>query len=418
MIPPLLAHQERALDWLAEHPKGWLALEQGLGKTRTVIEEDVYPCEIVVPAFLRANWKREIERWRDGARVHFVTGKSGYDKHADFNIVSYDATPGMIPPVGIRRIIFDESHFLGNPRAKRTKAGRARAKTTTHVRMLSGTPDPNRPMELWAMASAIGMTRLTWREWGFQYCAGRIGRWGGYDFSGASHRDELRRLFGEWAFRLTKREALQLPKSMRRLIVLGTKPDMRERDYDIGEIMRNPNPLSFVGLAEVLHEHGKRKVPQALEYIQSVMQDVRPVLIGAKHKAVVQALYDGLKEQYAVATMTGDTQPFQRDDIVQRFKAGKLDAIIGNARAMGVGVDGLQERCHYGIMVEADWSDAVNKQFEARLDRMGQHERVQWDYLVCDRSIDARIIEKCIWKEDFAADITGDRIRASVEDLF
>jgi len=429
VIPPLLQHQESALRWMDVHPKGWLALEQGLGKTRCVVEEDAGPTEVVVPAFLRANWAREIRRWRPGARVQFVTGHTGYPRGADYYIVAYNDLVNLVPPLGIERVVFDESHYMnsnmvkhvGKKRAtfsKRTKHGCARIKTTRLVRLLSGTPDPNRPMELWAVANTLGMTRLTRNEWGVHFCNGHPGRWGGWDFTGASNVEELRRLFGEWSFRLTKREALTLPKCMRRLIVLGAKPDMRERSFEVNEIARNPNPVAFVGLSELLHEHGKRKTPEALEYIRGVMHDTRPVLIAAKHNAVVAMLRDGLKDAYRVATLTGETPTFKRDEIVQDFKLGRLDAVIGNSRAMGVGVDGLQERCHYLIVVETDWSQAVNAQLEGRLDRMGQTHRVQCDYLVCDRSIDARIIEKCLWKEDFAAQVTGDRFRQSIEDLF
>lgn len=419
-VDPLLPFQERALDWLESgaHDKAWLALDQGLGKTRTILEERVNcATEVAIPAFLRKNWQRQCAMWAPDAKVQFVSAHSGYRPGMDFYIVSYADLEHLTPPLTVQRFVADESHWLGSKKARRTKAAMRRAKTSRLVRLMSGTPDPNRPIELWPMAYSIGMTRMNYSEWGHWFCDAKWKPWG-MDFRGASRRDELRKLFGQWAFRLTQREAVQLPPKRRRLIVLNAKLDMRERHFAVGEIMRNPNPISFVGLSEVLHEHGKRKVPAAMEYILNVMHDVTPVLIGVKHKAVAAEIESRLKEEgYKVGLLTGDTHPDKRDEIVMEFRRGVLDALVGNSRSMGVGVDGLQEVCHYGIMVEADWSEAVNAQLEDRLNRMGQKHPVQWDYLVIDRSIDARVIELCMWKREFADEITGDALRQSIEDL-
>ena len=170
--------------------------------------------------------------------------------------------------------------------------------------------------------------------------------------------------------------------------------------------------------AEVLHEHGQRKAPQAIEYIESVMQDETPVLIGVRHKKVGAAIVEALeKADYRVARISGDTPIHERDKTVQAFRRGQLDAIVGSTRAMSTGIDGLQDVCRYGIQVEADWSFATNVQFEDRLNRIGQTRRVQWDYLVCDGSIDARIVEAIMWKEEVADQVYGDSLRALAEEF-
>lgn len=448
VLSPRLRLQESALAWCSDHDKGWIAAEQGLGKTRVIVDEEVDgPTEIVAPAHMCEHWLRQIAYWGghmaearspstpiDAVRdqlfhrgvAHHVRGHRGYQPDQQFYVLSYESANKLIPPAGIRRFVFDESHYLGAKKAQRTLACQRRARDRQAlVRMLSGTPVPNRPVELWPMAEAIGMTKMTYAEWGYYFCEGKVvvretkrGTFHHYDFRGASNVPQLRELFGQWAFRVTQKEAIELPPKMRRLIVLGAKPDTRDRRFDIGEIRKNPNPLAFEGLAEVLHEHGQRKCPQAVEYIQSVMSDETPVLIGVRHKKVGAEIAKALEEaDWRVARISGDTPVPQRDQTVQAFRRGQLDAIVGSTRAMSTGVDGLQDVCRYGIQVEADWSYATNVQFEDRLNRIGQKRRVQWDYLVCDGSIDARIVEAIMWKEEIADQVYGDSLRALAEEF-
>ncbi len=296
-----MPHQVRAIAHRRANPKGWTALEQGLGKTAVAIHAAQLPALVVCPAFLQHNWLDELAMWADGAKVQRVTRQIGYKPGADFYVQSYDISAGLVPPATVRTIIPDEGHYCKAPRAGRTKAVCRLAAKMQQVDILTGTPVPNRPVELWALASAIGMTRLNWREWGFHFCAGKLSHWGGYDFRGRSNVEELAELWQKWAFRLTKEECLTLPPKMRRLVVLDAPISARERDYDIDAIQRNPNPVAFIGLAEVLHEHGVRKVPLALEHIRNVLQSERPILIGAHHRDVLNTLHGELSGDFKVA---------------------------------------------------------------------------------------------------------------------
>lgn len=410
------AFQDRAIAWGTEHKRGWIAMEQGLGKSRVALLTPGMPAQIICPAYLRLNWLREINKWCNGAKVELVKPKTGYKPGADFYVQSYEANQ-LVPPASIGKLILDESHYAKTPRAMRTKYARKLANRTPRALFLSGTPMPNRPSELWALGSAIGMTRMTWREWGFRYCAGRIGPWGGYDFSGRSNVAELAELWQQYAFRLTKDEVAALPSKMRRLIVLNAPLDVgRERAYDVGQLRKNPNPVAFVGLAEVLHEHGERKVSAATDYILDILETEKPILVGARHKSVIGALHKNIVDAgYKSATITGDTPMEARQELQDAFNAKQLDALVVNSRAAGLGITLVGGR--YGIMVEPDWSSSVNVQLEDRLHRIGQTLPVQWDYLVVDRSIDAEMVRSAMWKTETASIVTGDAVRSDLAAL-
>lgn len=416
MTLALQPQQIKALDWLREHPKGWVAMEQGLGKTRVAIEDMKGPSLVVVPAFLRLNWMRELETWKPGINAKLVTKQTGFQRGADVYVMSYEAAAILVPPTGIETLILDESRFVKNHKADRTKRCMHLAKKIPRVRLLDGTPMPNRPAELWSMASAIGATRLVWREWGFRYCAGRIGGWGGYDFRGISNADELREWWAQWAFRMTKEEVGGLPDKSRRLVLLDGEPSVRERAFDLSEIRRNPNPTAFVGLAEVMHKHGERKVPAATAYVQSLIDDNGPILVTARHKSVIDAMAGHLtKLNRKVGKITGETPMEAREKLVAAFNGRQIDVLIGNTRAMGAGL--TLTGGHYGVSVEAEWSYGANQQVEDRLHRIGQTKNVQWDYLVVDRSIDYDVVRSIMLKEHNIERVMDDESREALAEL-
>ena len=112
----------------------------------------------------------------------------------------------------------DESHYIKNKSAKRTKALMRLARVTPHVFLLSGTPAPNRPVELWSQLCAIlGVNRIgTYTSFTARIVA-RNSPSGFVDVSGATNRREL-----AWFMKSTclirrlKRDVLRiLPKKTR-----------------------------------------------------------------------------------------------------------------------------------------------------------------------------------------------------------
>lgn len=416
MSDDLQPQQKRAIDWAEVHAKGWIAMEQGLGKSRVALEVLDVPALAVVPAFLRSNWAVEAAKWRPDLAVHCVDRQSGFKRGIDLYVMSYDHASMLVPPVGLQTLILDEARFAKSPKTDRTKRCQHLAKKIARVMLLDGTPMPNRPAELWAMMFAIGATQLSYRDWGFRYCAGRIGQWGGYDFRGSSNLEELKALWEKWSFRCTKEEVGGLPEKSRRLVVIDGTPSVREAHFDLSSIKRNPNPTAFVGLAEVLHAHGERKTPNASAYIHSLVPSCGPILVTARHKIVIEQIFRDLtKLKHRVAKITGETPFDQRDGIVKKFNSGELDVLIGNTRSIGAGL--TLTGGHYGVSVEAEWSYGANQQVEDRLHRIGQTKHVQWDYLVVDKSIDYQIVKSILKKENTIESLMDDTFRESLSEL-
>ena len=138
----LMPFQRAGVRYLLERRRAFLADEQGLGKTIEAIaaleHDGAYPAIVVCPASLKLNWQRELGRWLPHRSTALLQGRRVGDRvpAADVTIVNYDIVAGRLAQlraIAPRALILDESHYLKNPRAKRTlrcAAWRRRSRST------------------------------------------------------------------------------------------------------------------------------------------------------------------------------------------------------------------------------------------------------------------------------------------------
>lgn len=127
-------HQERAKNKLKNSDSILLYHGVGTGKTLTSIAStEGLNTDVVVPAALRENFKKELKNFTDGKELH--------------DIVSYEhATKN--PLQGKDAIILDEVQRLGNSSSSRTKSILENINKYKKRIILSGTPIRNKPHEL------------------------------------------------------------------------------------------------------------------------------------------------------------------------------------------------------------------------------------------------------------------------------
>jgi superfamily II DNA or RNA helicase len=97
---------------------------------------------------------------------------------------------------------------------------------------------------------------------------------------------------------------------------------------------------------------------------------------------------------YTVEGWHGDVSKTQRDKVLDRFRSGELEVIVGVISAMGTGTDGLQEVCYNVDWLSMDDDASNNVQGIGRLDRLGQDQRVVTRRYLSDESIDIGFYSK------------------------
>ncbi|HUA68742.1 MAG TPA: SNF2-related protein, partial [Candidatus Saccharimonadales bacterium] len=163
-----LPHQLEASKFLAE--RDWAALfdEQGLGKTKIVIDAlaKLFSAKIIEGAIivckksLLKNWEEEVAK-HSSLRSIILRGTPGqkglrFMWFAHFYLINYD----LIPSEALRlkrflearpmAIVLDESQRIKNPEGKATKAIHALAPLAKRRFIITGTPIANSPQDVWA----------------------------------------------------------------------------------------------------------------------------------------------------------------------------------------------------------------------------------------------------------------------------
>jgi SWI/SNF-related matrix-associated actin-dependent regulator 1 of chromatin subfamily A len=347
-------------------------------------------------------------------------------------------------------IVCDEVHFLKNEDAKRTKAvlGDSHKKKPGLADcgkrrvFMTGTPIPNRPIEIWPIAAKLAPDEFgNFKIFARRYCNGheefvsstkKIFR-----FDGASNLEELQeRLRAHLLIRRTKEEVLkELPPKRRKIVPLVPSEEARkliaeemdeweskfgsdqaiidaalsiaEENGDakafeaVADKLQYIQRVAFVDMARIRKLVALAKIPAVIEHIKGAFDEGESKLVVfAHHKEVIRQLETEFKD--VAVSIFGETKMDLRDKYVTTFQDTKssVKLIILGITAAGVGIT-LTASTH-AIFAEEDWTPGVVVQAEDRLHRIGQANSVLIEHLVLDGSLDARMIQMIVAKQEIA----------------
>jgi SWI/SNF-related matrix-associated actin-dependent regulator 1 of chromatin subfamily A len=415
--------QRAGVDYVLWSRRTFLADEQGLGKTVQALAaleaDDAYPAVVVCPASLKLNWKREIEHWLPHRSVTVVSGTSGTHEAADIVVLNYEIVSAHRPRLTLRRpkaLVLDESHYVKNPRAKRTQAVRKLASGLAPDALkllLTGTPVMNHPEELIAQLRIIG--RL--EEFG---SGARFAR----RFQGAGAEERI-----HWHLRRTcfvrrlKADVLpQLPAKRQVVVPVALENEreyrlaeqdvikwLREQPLDLGELeAKVAAALRAERLAQlnVLRRVAARgKLGPAMAWIHDFLESDEPLVVFAGHREVQHLLLERFPDALHVL---GRDSVEQREATVQAFQAGEgPQLLVAATRVAGQGI--TLTRASNVAFLDLEWTPAMHDQAEDRLHRIGQHDAVTAWYLLAADTIDETMIELIARKRGIIGAVTDGR---------
>jgi len=444
--------------------------EMGLGKTVQALgvanATGARSILVVCPASLRINWAREAARWLVGAQgdspaltIAIADGKALPD--ASVVVVNYERVAKLRSQIDARAwdlLVLDEAHYLKNPKAARTKAvlGYWDARTKADVAgiqaartvVLTGTPIPNRPIELWPLLSRVldrdGLGR-SWKRYTARHCGYTQTRYG-VDVSGCTNPEELQTaLRATCMVRRRKADVLrELPAKRRQIVVLppnGAAGSVRAEQERLAKIeaerirlqveaelakaadddaayaaavaaLASAGRIAFEEMARARHETALAKVPAVVEHVADALEGggVEKVVVFCHHKDVLALLAEGLRE-HGVVTLSGDDPMDRRQAAVDAFQTDPaVRVFVGTIAAAGVGL--TLTAASTVIFAELAWVPAALSQAEDRCHRIGQHAPVLVQHLVLDGTIDAKLAGTIVEKQrniDAALDAAPDR---------
>ena len=405
----LLPHQEVSKQFLLSKGRCILADEPRVGKTLATASAALQhlPALIVCPAIVKTVWQSAFTNLDPSIPVTIINGKKNATSiGADgITIINYDLL-GSIQEMGnFKTLVLDESHRIKSPKAVRTVAAQKLMSKIKYVYALSGTPIPNRPIELWPLLNGLGIYRGGYYDFAARYARMWKAPWG-LDVSGASNLPELKEMMKPFVLRRKKADVFtEYQEPIVSLITFDLPVDHREKDFDIDALIDHPNPmLAFDGLSEVMKEAGLRKVKPAIEFILDKLETGEPIVVFAHHKEVVHAIKDEIKKHCGVSVITGETNQKYRADIIQQFQSGQNKVFIGNLAACQEGID--LSAADTVVFVEATWQTSALLQASSRIENINKAGCAPLIYLLTiARSLDHTILKKVLHKQNIVNQI-------------
>lgn len=347
-------------------------------------------------------------------------------------------------------VILDEAHIYKTWKSRRSTAARDVCRAAKRVIALTGTPVPNRVSELFPLLSMLDP--LEWdppgtiyrgkydrvnvgagegagmRAFGKRYCgASKICEEHRQDtslcdpscrrhwtYDGASNLDELQEILRTTLMvrRLKKDVLKELPPKVRQILKVpaegmgGILQQERAAWKELGEtpetMLDKGEAVPFEKMAEVRLELALAKVPLVLEEVQKILESGEKVIVMAHHRIVIEKLHQGLCEGgWGPVLYYGGMSDQDKDAAVRAFQTNPdVKAFVGGIMAAGVGL--TLHASSRVVFAEESWRPLDVDQAEDRAHRIGQKGTVHVLHVCVDKSLDARMVELIVAKQEVA----------------
>ncbi len=438
----LRKYQRTGYRWLrtldAYGMGGILADDMGLGKTLQVLayllslkeKGEKSPSLIVCPASLLLNWVEEAQKFTPELQVLAIDGNAHTRAELVFSfakvdvvVTSYDylrRDVELYEDFDFHACIIDEAQAIKNHNTQKYKAV---CKVKSEVRFaLTGTPIENRLSELWSVFSFLMP---------------------GYLYPYAIFREEFERpivqqqdaniiqrlnhITSPFILRRMKIDVLkELPPKIENLYhVFFTQEQKKLYQASVLEAKERLSTLKaedriqvFAVLTKLRQiccdprlnienwQGGSAKLDACAELISSAVDAGHKVLLFSQFTSMLDLLAVRLDEIGVTHfTLQGSTPKPRRAQLVHAFNDGEADVFLISLKAGGTGLNLTAA----DIVIHYDpwWNVAAQNQATDRAYRIGQQNTVQVYKLIMQGSIEEKIMEMQIAKQDLANIITG-----------
>ena len=425
------AYQQRAIDFILDHPKCALFMDMGLGKTvvtLTAVQQlkedylEVSKILVIAPKSVARNtWPSECRKWDHlkGLRVSVVMGtetqrRKAISAEADVYVVNRENLTWMVNyhdqvlvtwPYNC--VVIDESSSFKNPQSKRYKALRRMRWKIWRLIELTGTPSPNGLMDLWSQielldgGQRLGRTLTTYRT--NYFTPGRHNGHVVYEWRpkpGAKER--IAGQISDICLSMKAEDYLDMPDVIHAgMDIVLTDAEMKAyRTFEREQLMEVDDTeieaVTAAALANKLlqfsggaiydsehewHEVGRSKVEALTELVEMAAE---PVLVFYAYQHELARLTVAL-EEFGPVLFRGEPE------ILERWNRGEIRVLLCHPASVSFGLN-MQEGGHIIVWYTPTWNLEQYLQANARLHRQGQRRPVILYHLVALGTLDERVM--------------------------
>lgn len=402
-----------------------LADDMGLGKSLqalTVACADIKrgwaeKILVVCPINLKTNWADELEKFtrlnfvilgqaihpKDPERLVSLSPKKRSEQLAEFAamegprvlIANYEQAVKHVAEwndISFDIVIFDEAHYLKNPKSQRTKA--CHKISFNRVFPLTGTPQLNQVDELWGILHLVDRGAYpSYYRFVNRYCV--FGGYEGRQIIGVKNEKELTTNLQRVMIRRLKKDVLDLPE-----VQIITKRislnDKQQKLYDqvADELLLDRHDLAdpeeienaltrLLRLKQICGstftftgEDSSAKLDVAVEDAIEILSQGEKLVVFTQFRDVLELFCQRLDKaapQFDIWELHGDVPAYNRQGVVNQWASSSTPgAIVCGLQVAGVGLN--MTAASHALFLDKLWVPGLNQQAIDRLHRIGASE--------------------------------------------
>jgi len=427
-------YQNNAVRYIDSHKKCALFLDMGLGKTvisLTAIADFIatkQDARVLIVAPLRvANtvWKQEAENWEHLKHldIKIATGAAKNRVKAiremqNVVVVNRENIPWLVPYGHWDMVVIDESSSFKSFKAMRFKAMRKNAVIAERVVLLSGTPSPNGIMDLWSQIALLDNgERLGKNITAFRNKYFDKSGYQGYVYTPKIGAHEaVQEKIADICMSMSADDYLSVPDrvDVNNLVELSSSAKTVYNDFkrnfiiEIGDtnitavsaavlvnkLLQISNGALYDSDGNIHHIHDDK-----LDCLKSMFDDNpnESLLVAYSYRSDLERLQKAFPDAVTLSTSGKE---------VDTWNKGEIKMLLAHPASAGHGLN-LQAGGTVVVWFGLDWSLELYEQFNARLHRQGQRERVRVIHILAKNTIDERVLSVLQDKSRTQADIVN-----------
>ena len=331
----------------------------------------------------------------------------------------------------------DESTTIKNPGAKRTKSIVALGQYAKYRRILTGSPVTKSPLDLYKQCEFLDeylLDHSSYYTFRTRYAVMRKAHFNGRSVEivvGYKNLGELSDKIKPFSYRVLKDDCLDLPKKtfMKRIITLTAEQEkvykqMKEMALAQlnGKLLTTANALSqLMRLHQITCGHFKAndgsiqivKNNRLSELINLLDEVEGKAVIWAHYQYDVQTIIEAIKKEYgddSVVDYYGKTPNDERQDNIKKFQEDpRYRFLVGTPSTGGYGI--TLTAASTMIYYSNGYDLEKRQQSEARIDRIGQEHPMTYVDIICEDTVDERIVKALRKKINIATEIMGEELK-------
>jgi len=385
----LRRYQEWGVKYILHQEKVLLGDEMGLGKTVQAIAVMVSLRNtgathfiVVCPASVLTNWCREIRKMSllSTTKVHGSDRKSAFSswiKGGGVAVTTYETLGSLVLPDNYKfdLLVVDEAHYIKNSSAQRSINVRNLCLYTDRILFMTGTALENNVDEM------ISLIKILQPEIAYKV----------RNMNLMPYAPMFRQCVAPVYYRRKREDVLtELPELIEnKEWCLMSKAE--ERTYEAAIMSKNYAEVRRISWnVEDVHDSSKAK--RMIEIIDEAELDGRKVIVFSFFLDTIRKAATILGNR-CIGTINGAVTPQRRQEIIDRFeKADAGSVLVSQIQSGGVGLN--IQTASVIIICEPQLKPSIENQAISRAYRMGQTRNVLVYRLLCENSVDEKILSR------------------------